>query len=90
VAPFKLRAGTLQVLDVHGAGLRADQRVKVVSQRKRSLAEGFGVTRYQLRSPSLLLVFVQVDAAVPPGKYALSLVDPLGAESNPFTIEIVK
>jgi hypothetical protein len=90
VAPFKLRAGSLQVLDVHGAGLRADQRVKVVSLRKRSLAEGFGVTRYQLRSPSLLLVFVQVDAAVPPGKYALSLVDPLGAESNPFTIEIVK
>jgi hypothetical protein len=89
VAPFRIRAGSLQILDVHGSGLRADHRAKVVPLRKREAAAGFTVTRYQLRSEGLLLVFVQVDGAVRPGKYALSLVDSAGAETNAFTIEVV-
>jgi hypothetical protein len=32
---------------------------------------------------------VQVDAAVRPGKYGLSLVDGSGAETNAFAIEVV-
>jgi serine/threonine-protein kinase len=89
VAPFRLRAGALQVLDVHGSGLRSDHQARIVPLRKREAAAGFMVTRYQLRSAALLLVFVQVDAAVRPGKYALSLVDGSGAETNAFAIEVV-
>lgn len=88
IAPFRLRAGSLHVLDVHGAGLRADHRARIVPQKRREPEAGFAVTRYQLRNPSLLLVFLQVDAAVRPGRYAFSLVDASGVESNAFTIEI--
>lgn len=89
VAPFRLRAGALQVLDVHGSGLRADHRAKIVPLHKAEPVAGFMVTRYQVRGPELLLVFVQVDASVKAGKYALSLVDASGAETNAFTIEVV-
>jgi serine/threonine-protein kinase len=89
IAPFRLRPGALQVLDVHGSGLRAEHRARIVPLRKREVAAGFNVTRYQLRNPELLLVFVQVDAAVRPGKYALSLQDASGAETNAFAIEVV-
>jgi hypothetical protein len=89
VAPFRLRAGALQILDVHGSGLRSDHRARIVPLRKREAAAGFTVTRYQLRGAELLLVFVQVDASVRPGKYGLSLQDASGAETNTFAIEIV-
>jgi hypothetical protein len=88
IAPFRLKPGTMTVLDVHGANLRADQHAKVVVPRKREAVAGFVVTRYQLRSPALLLVFLQVDAAVRPGKYAFSLVGPAGDETNTFTVEV--
>lgn len=88
VAPFELRAGAMHVLDVHGANLRPDHRAKIVPLRRRELGAGFTITRYQLRSPALLLVFLQIDPAVPPGKYALSLVDAQGQETNSFTIEV--
>ena len=86
IAPFRLKPGAMTVLDVHGANLRDDHRVKVTV--KREPAPGFSVTRYQLRSPALLLVFLQVDAGVRPGKYAFSLVAPGGDETNGFTIEV--
>lgn len=88
IAPFRLRPGAMNLLDVHGANLRADHQAKLVVPRKREPAAGFTVTRYQLRSPVLLLVFLQVDAGVRPGKYAFSLVGPGGDETNAFTIEV--
>jgi hypothetical protein len=86
IAPFRLKAGAMTVLDVHGANLRDDHRAKVTVRREP--APGFSVTRYQLRNPALLLVFLQVDAGVRPGKYAFSLVAPGGDETNGFTIEV--
>jgi hypothetical protein len=86
IAPFRLRPGAMNVLDVHGTNLRAEHRAKVTI--KREVAPGFGVTRYQLRSPALLLVFLQVDAGVRAGKYSFSLVGPGGDETNAFTIEV--
>jgi len=89
IAPFRLRPGSLHVLDVHGSGLRADHRARIVPHKRREPESGFAVTRYQLRNPGLLLVFLQVDASVRPGKYAFSLADAGGSETNAFTIEVV-
>jgi hypothetical protein len=88
VAPFRLHPGAMNVLDVHGANLRADHRARLTVPKKREEAPGFVATRYQLRNPSLLLVFLQVDAAVRPGKYSLSLVGSDGGETNAFNVEV--
>jgi hypothetical protein len=89
IAPFRLRAGSLHVLDVHGSGLRNDHRARIVPHKRREPEAGFAVSRYQLRNPGLLLVFLQVDVSVRTGKYAFSLVDAGGSETNAFTIEVV-
>jgi hypothetical protein len=88
IAPFRLRPGALNVLDVHGSSIRADHRARVALPRKHEPVAGFTPTRYQLRNPGLLLVFLQVDASVRPGKYVFSLVGADGDETNAFTIEV--
>ena len=90
VSPFQLRPGALQAIDVRGEGLTAAHVAYVTSLKKRDRVEGISATRHQLRGPGLLLVFLQVDTAVRPGRYALSLVGPDGSESNAYTIEVVK
>lgn len=88
IAPFRLRPGAMNVLDIHGANLRADHRARLAVSKKREDAPGFTAARYQLRNSELLLVFLQVDAAVRPGKYAFSLVGSDGGETNAFTVEV--
>jgi hypothetical protein len=90
VSPFRLRSGALQAVDVRGEGLTAAHVAYVTTLKRRDRVEGITATRHQLRGPGLLLVFLQVDAAVKPGRYALSLVGPDGSESNAYTIEVVR
>jgi Quinohemoprotein amine dehydrogenase, alpha subunit domain III len=88
VSPFRLRAGALQALDVHGTGLHPDLHVRITLPKRREPVAGINVTRSLLRSPTLMVVSVQIEPEVRAGKYALSLVGPDGTESNAFVVEV--
>lgn len=90
IAPFSLKRGATNVVDVHGKGLRSDHRPIVFKAKTREAAPGFTIVKTRLTSSELLLVFIQVAADAAPGKYTFALADAQGNTTNLLNLEVPK
>ncbi len=88
VVPPSIRRHTPSMIDVHGAGLRADH--KAIVFRGKDVAAGFSVVRQRLVGPTLLQVLLTVDDSVAPGAYQLAVSDAEGKVTNTVRLEVAK
>jgi hypothetical protein len=88
VAPTVLKRASTAILDLHGAGLRAEHRAVVF--RGRDASAELRVMRQRLVSPTLVQIVIAVDAAAPSGSYTLAVTDSEGHMSNSLRLDVAK
>jgi hypothetical protein len=76
------------LLDIRGAGLRADLRVRILALKENP--RGIAVIRQKWTSPSLVSVLLELDSGVTPTVYAIALEDASGALTNALQLHVTK
>ena len=76
------------LLDIRGAGLRSDQRVRILPLKENP--RGITVLRQKWTSPNLVTVLLELDASVAPSIYAIALEDASGTLTNPLQLHVTK
>jgi hypothetical protein len=88
LSPLTARRPGKVLLDVRGAGLRSDQRVRILPLKE--APRGITVVRQKWASPSLVTVLLELDASVTPAAYAIALEDASGVRTNPLQFTVTK
>ena len=88
VSPLSVRRPGKVLLDIRGAGLRSDQRVRILPLKE--TPRGITVLRQKWTSPNLVSVLLELDASVTPTIYAIALEDANGALTNPLQLHVTK
>ena len=88
VSPLSVRRPGKVLLDIRGAGLRSDQRVRILPFKE--IPRGITVLRQKWTSPNLVSVLLELDASVTPAVYAIALEDAGGALTNPLQLHVTK
>lgn len=88
VSPLSVRRPGKVLLDIRGAGLRADLRVRILPLKE--TPRGITVIRQKWTSPSLVTVLLELDASVAPTAYAIALEDARGGLTNPLQLQVTK
>jgi hypothetical protein len=76
------------LLDLRGAGLRADLRVRILPLK--AIPRGITVVRQKWTSSSLVSVLIELDGNVTPAVYAIALEDAAGGLTNPLQFNVTK
>ena len=88
VSPLQLKRGGTTILDVHGSGMRADQRATVLKLKE--APNGISVVRQKFVNGGLVQVIVKLEPTTAPGAYGLALTDATGAYSNTLSFTVAK
>jgi hypothetical protein len=76
------------LLDIRGAGLRADQHVQILPIK--DTPRGISVVRQKWANANLVTVLLELDANVTPTAYAITLESANGDRTNPLHITVTK
>jgi hypothetical protein len=76
------------LLDIRGAGLRADQHVQILPIK--DAPRGISVVRQKWVNANLVTVLLELDANVAPTAYAITLDSANGERTNPVHITVTK
>ena len=76
------------LLDIRGAGLRADQHVQILPIK--DVPRGISVVRMKWANANLVTVLLELDANVTPTAYAITLESANGERTNPLHITVTK
>jgi hypothetical protein len=88
LSPLSVRRPGKVLLDIRGAGLRPDQRVRILPLK--AVPRGIAVVRQKWTSPNLVTVLLDLDASVTPAAYAIALEDAAGGLTNPLQLNVTK
>jgi hypothetical protein len=88
VSPLSVRRPGKVLLDIRGAGLRSDLRVRILPLKENP--RGITVLRQKWVNPNLVTVLLELDASVAPTIYAIALEDASGGLTNPLQLHITK
>jgi len=88
VSPLSMKRGGRVLLDIRGAGLRADQHVQILPIR--DAPRGISVVRQKWANANLVTVLLELDANVTPTAYAITLESANGERTNPLHITVTK
>jgi len=88
VSPLTVKRPGKVLLDIRGAGLRSDQRVRVLALKE--TPQGISVVRQKWVDAGLVTVLLDLDAKVTPAIYAVALESPDGSFTNLLQLTITK
>ncbi len=88
VSPLSMKRGGRVLLDIRGAGLRADQHVQILPIK--DVPRGISVVRQKWANANLVTVLLELDANVTPTAYAITLESANGDRTNPLHITVTK
>ena len=88
VSPLSMKRGGRVLLDIRGAGLRADQHVQILPIK--DAPRGISVVRQKWANANLVTVLLELDANVTPTAYAITLESANGERTNPLHITVTK
>jgi hypothetical protein len=88
VSPLSMKRGGRVLLDIRGAGLRADQHVQILPIK--DAPRGISVVRQKWANANLVTVLLELDANVTPTAYAIALESANGERTNPLHITVTK
>ena len=88
VSPLSMKRGGRVLLDIRGAGLRADQHVQILPIK--DVPRGISVVRQKWANANLVTVLLELDANVTPTAYAITLESANGERTNPLHITVTK
>jgi len=88
LSPLSVRRPGKVLLDIRGAGLRSDQRVRILPLKE--VPRGITVVRQKWTSPNLVTVLLDLDGSVTPAAYAIALEDAAGGLTNPLQLTVRK
>lgn len=88
VSPLSVKRPGKVLLDIRGAGLRSDLRVRVLPMKE--TPHGISVVRQKWVDAGLVTVLLDLDAKVAPAIYAVALEGPDGSLTNPLQLTITK
>jgi hypothetical protein len=88
LSPLTVRRGGRALLDIRGAGLRADHRVQILPIKE--APRGISVVRQKWTSDNLVTVLLELDGNVAPTVYALALESASGERTNPLHFTVTK
>ena len=88
VSPLSVKRPGKVLIDIRGAGLRADLRVRILALKENP--RGIAVIRQKWTSPNLVSVLLELDSAVTPTVYAIALEDASGALTNTLQLHVTK
>ncbi len=88
LSPLSAKRGGRVLLDIRGAGLRADQRVQILPIKEPP--RGISVVRQKWANANLVSVLLELDANVSPAAYAITLESANGERSNPLHFTVTK
>jgi hypothetical protein len=88
VSPLSMKRGGRVLLDIRGAGLRADQHVQILPIK--DAPRGISVVRQKWANANLVTVLLELDANVTPTAYAIALESATGERTNPLHITVTK
>ena len=83
-----MKRGGRVLLDIRGAGLRADQHVQILPVK--DAPRGISVVRQKWANANLVTVLLELDANVTPTAYAIALESANGERTNPLHITVTK
>ncbi len=88
VTPLSIKRPGRVLIDLRGAGLRSDLRVRILPIKE--TPRGITIVRQKWTSASLVSVLLELDANVTPTAYAIALEDRSGALTNPLQLHVTK
>jgi serine/threonine-protein kinase len=88
LSPLSAKRGGRVLLDIRGAGLRADQHVQILPIREPP--RGISVVRQKWTNANLMSVLLELDANVSPAAYAITLEGANGERTNPLHFTVTK
>jgi len=88
VSPLVVKRPGKVLLDIRGAALRSDQRVRVLPIKE--TPHGISVVRQKWVDAGLVTVLLDLDGKVTPAIYAIALENPDGSLTNPLQLTITK
>jgi hypothetical protein len=88
VSPLSMKRGGRVLLDIRGAGLRADQHVQILPIK--DAPRGISVVRQKWANANLVTVLLELDGNVTPSAYAIALESATGERTNPLHITVTK
>jgi len=88
VSPLSMKRGGRVLLDIRGAGLRADQHVQILPIK--DAPRGISIVRTKWANANLVTVLLELDANVTPTAYAIALESPTGERTNALHLTVTK